>query len=178
MTATEAASFTLLAIMLIILALLIWMRIKQKKVPMGAIFVQGGLSIVLAAVVVFVFRGEDYNHWQTLKWQPLVPEQIPQLVSEGKTVLVDITSNWCSTCQQNKARVWQREQVTRALDKRNIVLMRGDWSLPNPVVERYLTAQGHSGVPYNRVYSPAHPEGIVLPRELNVPLLLSVLPAG
>ncbi|NQU56984.1 MAG: hypothetical protein HQ513_07100, partial [Rhodospirillales bacterium] len=36
-------------------------------------------------------------------WQPFDSTAIPVLVSQGKTVFVDVTADWCLTCQINKA---------------------------------------------------------------------------
>lgn len=164
----------LLSLIAVIVLLLIKKR-RGAKIPIAVILVLGGMAFCVAAVVSFVYRGEDYEAYRELRWRPLDSQSIPALVAEGKTVFVDVTADWCLVCQANKANVLHREQIVRALAEPNIVLMRGDLSTPNPAVESYLRSQGVVGTPYNRVHGPAVPEGIMMPSVLTVNDLLKVL---
>ncbi|MBO2589818.1 thioredoxin family protein [Shewanella algae] len=164
----------LLSLIAVIVLLLIKKR-RGAKIPMAVILVLGGMAFCVAAVVSFVYRGEDYEAYRELRWRPLDSQSIPALVAEGKTVFVDVSADWCLICQANKANVLHREQIVRALAEPNIVLMRGDLSKPNPAVSNYLSSQGVAGVPYNRIHGPAVPEGVVMPSVLTVNDLLKVL---
>ncbi|MGF1728062.1 protein-disulfide reductase DsbD family protein [Photobacterium kasasachensis] len=96
-------------------------------------------------------------------WQPLDTKQIAQAVSQGKTVFVDVTADWCITCKANKIGVLLQDPVYSELGKSNIVLMRGDWTRPSEYVTGYLQSNGRFGVPFNIVYGPNAPQGIPLP---------------
>ena len=161
------ASLLLILLMLAIAGLL-FAKYKGKAIPMAVIVVLGGLAICLASIIAFVHRGENYNAYQKLHWQPLTPEKIAPYVEQGYTVFVDITADWCVPCQANKANVLHREQVVNTLLADNIVLMQGNWSEADSVIEQYMGIQGAAGTPYNKVYGPAYPQSIELPRELAI----------
>ncbi len=44
--------------------------------------------------------------------------------------------------------------------------MRADWTRPNPAIAAYLAGFGRYGIPFNAVYGPKAPAGIVLPEVL------------
>ena len=96
-------------------------------------------------------------------WQPLDTKQIAQAISQGKTVFVDVTADWCITCKANKIGVLLQDPVYSELGKSNIVLMRGDWTRPSEYVTGYLQSNGRFGVPFNIVYGPSAPQGVPLP---------------
>lgn len=84
----------------------------------------------------------------------------------GETLLVDITADWCITCQVNKALVLERGTVAERLRSGDVALMRGDWTRPDPAIAEYLARHGRVGIPFNAVYGPAAPQGIALPELL------------
>ncbi|MGF1702257.1 thioredoxin family protein [Photobacterium makurazakiensis] len=96
-------------------------------------------------------------------WQPLNINEIQAQVSQGKTVFVDVTADWCITCKVNKVTVLLQDPVYSTLGEENIVLMRGDWTKPSDYVTGFLRANGRFGVPFNIVYGPNAPMGIPLP---------------
>ena len=111
-----------------------------------------------------------------LPFQTFEPERIAQLVEEGKTVFVDITAKWCLTCQWNKNTVLLRDPVRSRLMSENIVLMQGDWTLPDPEIADYLNSFGRFGIPFNAVYSRTMPHGHPLPELLSPENVLRHLP--
>lgn len=56
-----------------------------------------------------------------------------------------------------------QDPVHKALQQEEVVLMRGDWTLPSESVTRFLQSHGRFGVPFNIVYGPQAPRGIALP---------------
>lgn len=84
----------------------------------------------------------------------------------GETLLVDITADWCVTCQVNKAMVLERGAVAERIASGAVAMMRGDWTRPDPAIAAYLAQHGRVGIPFNAVYGPAAPHGITLPELL------------
>lgn len=130
--------------------------------------------IMAAALLVFgsagglIIGSVTAEQWATPlpadhSWQPLDTDQITQAVSEGKTVFVDVTADWCITCKANKIGVLLQEPVYSKLAEKSTVLMRGDWTKPSDYVTGYLQSNGRFGVPFNIVYGPNAPQGIPLP---------------
>ncbi len=115
---------------------------------------------------------------ETGDWRPLDPAEIGRLVAAGKTVFVDITADWCITCQVNKKLVLERGEVARRLDGDAVVTMRGDWTLPSDEITDYLTGYGRYGIPFNIVFGPGAPDGKLLPELLTVETVLEALDAA
>lgn len=95
------------------------------------------------------------------------PERIDRLVTEGRVVLVDITADWCITCKYNKELVLNSREVRQLLDRYQVLFMQGDWSLPDRTIEAFLQRHERSGIPFNVVYGPAQPQGLLLPELLS-----------
>ncbi len=108
-------------------------------------------------------------------WQPFDQEGIGRLVSDGKVVLVDVTADWCITCQVNKAFVLTKGRVVERLSGDGVVAMQADWTRPNDDITRYLASFGRYGIPFDAVYGPGAPEGIVLPELLTSKAVLEAL---
>jgi len=94
-------------------------------------------------------------------------------VAEGKTVFVDITAEWCITCQVNKATVLKRGQILELLTSGKVIAMQGDWTRPDPRITAYLKSFGRFGIPFNAIYGPGAPLGEALPELLTPGLVLS-----
>ena len=91
---------------------------------------------------------------------------IPALVAEGKVVFVDVTADWCLTCQVNKKLVLDTDEMRARLQSDAVVAMRGDWTLPSEEISRYLESFGRYGIPFDAVYGPGLPDGLALPELL------------
>ena len=109
---------------------------------------------------------KDGIYSATKGWGAFNTMKIQKLVAEGKTVLVDVTADWCITCQLNKRLVLDSREVVTALRSGSVIGMRADWTRPNDAISRYLESFGRYGIPFNVIYGPAKPNGVVLPELL------------
>lgn len=162
---------TLLAFMAISL---FW--IKHHKIPslnawlfaMPLFLIAWSLSWVLQDKIVepaHKLAGEN----STLDvWQPFEPSAISALVKQGKIIFVDATAEWCVTCAVNKSLVLNDSQITSLLSNPQVIPMRADWTKQDPRVTRFLQDHGRYGIPFNIVFGPQSPEGIVLPEILTI----------
>jgi suppressor for copper-sensitivity B len=107
-------------------------------------------------------------------WQPFDEAAIAARVAAGETVLVDVTADWCLTCQVNKQLVLHRGEVAGRLNG-GVVAMKADWTRPNPAIQAYLARFGRYGIPFNIVYGPGAPDGIPLPELLTPDAVLQAL---
>lgn len=105
---------------------------------------------------------------------PFAPEELPERARAGEVVLVDITADWCVTCQVNKTLVLNRGALAELL-KHEVRVMRGDWTRPDPAIAAFLAAHGRVGIPFNAVYGPGAPQGIVLPELLSESTVLEAI---
>jgi suppressor for copper-sensitivity B len=108
-------------------------------------------------------------------WQPFAPEKIPALVAAGQTVFVDVTAEWCITCQVNKATVLRRGEIKELLTSGKIIAMQGDWTRPDAKIAAYLKSFGRFGIPFNAVYGPGSPNGEPLAELLTTDAVLEGL---
>lgn len=161
----------------VILVIILWLLGRKK----GRKTVIITLAVMLLGAGASLFTGSlTANKWSTPlpddhHWIPLDTAKIATEVAQGKTVFVDVTAQWCITCKANKIGVILQEPVYSALDNKNIVLMRGDWTKPSDYVTGFLQSHGRFGVPFNIVYGPNAPKGIELPVILSSESVLSTL---
>ena len=105
-------------------------------------------------------------------WEPFDESAIPKLLAGGKTVYVDVTADWCITCLVNKGMVLGDQQVNDLLSSRKIIAMQADWTKPSDAISQYLAKHGRYGIPFNIVYGPKKPDGVVLPELLSARIVL------
>lgn len=110
-------------------------------------------------------------------WQGWDRAEIDRLVAAGNVVFVDVTADWCITCQVNKSLVLTRGEVAARLASGadRVVAMRADWTRPDARIAEYLASFGRYGIPFNVVYGPAAPSGIALPELLTSDSVLAAL---
>ncbi len=111
----------------------------------------------------------------TVAWQKWSPEAVAAAQAAGRYVYVDFTARWCATCQTNKAAVFHSDAVLAALAKKNVVLLRGDWTNRDPLITAELSRWHRSAVPFNLVYAPGRPDPMVLPELLSPGVVLAAV---
>jgi suppressor for copper-sensitivity B len=145
----------------------------------------GGLraaSVAVLAVIVFAapagFPAGQTPLAETADngdWLALDRAEIDRLVQDGQVVFVDVTADWCITCQVNKKLVIEQGDVAERLNNGAVTAMRGDWTLPSDEIADYLASFGRYGIPFNAVYGPSLPEGEALPELLTRKAVLDAL---
>ncbi len=157
------------------LALLWWLMVKHHRLFW--------LIPVVALLIIPTFPQPDgsltstqnTNSADRLNWAAFEPDKIDKLVAENKVVFVDITARWCVTCIANKVAVIDTPEVQQALSVENILPMRGDWTRPNATISDFLNRHQRFGIPFNAVYGPGAPQGILLSEILSKSALLDAL---
>ncbi len=126
-------------------------------------------ACLLAALAVPALTGAppptgDAKPYQDagITWQAFDKVKLLNHVAQGRVVFVDVTADWCITCKANKALVIDRGAVARRLRGSGVIAMRADWTRPDPKISAYLREFGRFGIPFNAVYGPGAPAGIVL----------------
>jgi len=143
----------------------------------AAFLVPGWLGETRVGKAAGTALAPDPESAQTLDalWTPFDEAAISKLVADGKTVFVDVTADWCLTCQINKAFVLSASAVVAALKDPGIVVMKADWTLPDPGISAYLARYQRYGIPFDAVYGPGAPGGLVLPELLSRESVLGAL---
>ena len=106
-------------------------------------------------------------------WLNFLETDISSLIDEDQIVFIDITADWCATCQFNKINVLQSKKIKEVFDKNNIILVRADWTKPSKEIDTFLKKYNRFGIPLNAFFSPKYPDGLLLSEILSEKQILN-----
>jgi suppressor for copper-sensitivity B len=144
-----------------------WMGTLKKVMSLALLATAGWLVSILLTVAASATLDDG--------WQKFDQALIAPAVQEGKTIIVDVTADWCLTCKANKKLVLQKKEVVEMISAPNILRLQADWTHPDQAIADYLKSFGKYGIPFNVVYGPGAPEGIVLPELLTMDTVQNAL---
>ncbi len=170
------ATAGLLIVMVAVIALHHRSSEQRRKLVMSGAVIVGLLAILVPPQLGQV--SAKSGAVSATHWQKFDPSAISRHIAAGKTVFVDVTADWCVTCKVNKALVLDTKAISERLKDKNIVAMRADWTRPDPVITAFLQRFMRYGIPFNVVFGPQAPQGIVLPELLRRETVISALVAA
>ncbi|PQJ33281.1 thiol:disulfide interchange protein [Salinibacter sp. 10B] len=109
------------------------------------------------------------------QWTPFSPQTVQEFRAEGRPVFVDFTAAWCLTCQVNERTVLNTDAVQSAFRKRNVALVKADWTNRDPQITKALESHGRSGVPVYVLYPGDGSGPTLLPEVLTQDIVLNAL---
>ena len=109
------------------------------------------------------------------KWLNFFEVDINQLVDKDEVIFLDITADWCATCQFNKVNVLNSNKIIKLLKENNVLLVRDDWTRPNQKVNFFLEKYERFGIPFNAFFSKNFPNGILLSELLSEKEMISAI---
>lgn len=160
------------AILLGAMMLLIGAVFALRRLPGSRLGRHSGVAVTilaLAALALPVVRAPDHtvsSKQVQAGWQAFDMAELRRIVAAGGTVFVDVTADWCITCQVNKTLVLDQGDVAAWLAGGDVTAMRADWTRPDPAIAAYLAGFGRYGIPFNAIYGPNAPDGMALPELL------------
>lgn len=166
-----SAATGIIASLMVAMAFAVWQYRHLGEKARFATWVVVGLLTAISMVGASSFNGEgpvrSIAAGEADKtWRKFDLSSVQAEVEKGNTVFVDVTADWCLTCQVNKSLVLNRGRVAEILKEGRIIAMKADWTKPDPVISEYLKSFGRYGIPFNVVYGPAMPRGVPLPEIL------------
>jgi thiol:disulfide interchange protein len=90
-------------------------------------------------------------------WQPWEPGRVDQLIAGGQPVFVDFNAAWCVTCKVNEKTTLSRPDVLADFAKKNVAMLRADWTRRDPAITAALAQLGRNGVPVYVFYASGKP---------------------
>ena len=145
---------------------------RTPRLGRGLAGVAGAAALALA---IWPGSGPGNATAAAAHWKPFDRAAIRSAVASGAVVFVDVTADWCVTCQVNKALVLNNETVRGRLAGDGVVAMVADWTRPSDEIDAYLKSFGRFGIPFNAVYGPARPNGEPLPELLTETAVLEAM---
>ena len=148
-------------------AMLAGLALRRRAWAVGG----AGLAAVLAAALL-VPQGAAQASIDA-GWERFSEARKAEEIAAGRVVFVDVTADWCLTCAANKRLVLDRGAVALALAE--IVALQADWTRPDADIAAFLERKDRFGIPFNAVFGPGAPDGIVLPELLTETAVLDAL---
>ena len=164
-----------LLILLLALALVVWVfdgwsKLRKAQSVKG---LHHGAAVLafLVAVLTFLYFGPvalkpapalatasatstTQDSGASAAWQTWSPARQAQALAAGQSVFVDYTAAWCVTCQFNKQTTLTQPDVLAAFQAKKVLLLRADWTRPDPVIAQSITQLGRSAVPVYVLQAP------------------------
>ncbi|ANB19683.1 protein-disulfide reductase DsbD family protein [Dokdonella koreensis] len=106
---------------------------------------------------------------------PYSREKLAALRTEGRTVFVNMTADWCVTCKANEKNVLGSAHFRERLAAANAVYMKGDWTNVDPEITAFLQEHRAVGVPLYVVFRGREEPGRVLPTLLTDAIVAEAL---
>ena len=160
--------FILLSLILLIVSLGLNHFFKLKKIILTAAL------IIFFTVPNFTFFSSSYIKLDS-DWLDFNSVNIENLIKNNNIVFVDVTADWCATCQFNKVNVLNKALVKETFLNLNVIKVKADWTKKNKKIEQFLEDNKKFGIPYNVIYDKNNIQGIELSELLSVKEVLSIL---
>ncbi|WP_444895305.1 protein-disulfide reductase DsbD family protein [Microbulbifer sp. SSSA005] len=143
-------------------------------------WLRGSLALASLALAVFLLpQLKTINQSEQLSssdyWEPYSAERLETARSEGRAVLANMTAAWCITCLMNEKAVLSSTEVSDALERLNVVALKGDWTNQDPRISELLAKYGRTSVPLYLLYPADGGNAKVLPQILSQDDLLQEL---
>lgn len=119
------------------------------------------LFIQLSLFIFIVYFGGKVND-EELSWNSFNNNDLERSIKNNEVIFVDITADWCITCQINKLTTLNSSEIQSYFNNEKIKLIRGDWTNRNEEILSYISKYGKFGIPFNIIYGPLNKDGVVL----------------
>lgn len=173
LTDRNGMTLTLLGMVLVAFALWQWNKPGKLSLALKVSALAGALALLASPLLVKTAAGHETK--QQAAFEPYSEARLAELRSQGRTVFVNFTADWCITCKVNERVALASDTVQRAFADRQVVWLEGDWTREDPLITRTLERFGRSGVPLYLVYA-GTAEAVVLPQLLTPAIIIDALP--
>lgn len=147
--------------LLVCLAAIVWSLTLRGRTR----WVVGGVLLACSAAMALAIGGNVVRPIEPAtvaaaagaRWQPWSTARVAELHAAGRPVFIDFTAAWCVTCQYNKKTTLNDAALLAEFDRRQVAMLRADWTRQDPAITAALNALGRSGVPVYVLQAPGKP---------------------
>ncbi len=147
----------------------------RKKIP----FLRNLVTILVLFIIFFSSSLKIFQQNIIINnekdWLNFFDVEIDQLVKNNQLVFLDITADWCATCQFNKLNVLNSKTVIQLFKDNKVTLVRADWTKPNSNINLFLEKYDRFGIPFNAFFSNNFPEGYLLSELLSEKEIVNII---
>ncbi|MDC0216708.1 protein-disulfide reductase DsbD family protein [Pelagibacteraceae bacterium] len=147
----------------------------RKKIPFQR-------NVVTILVLFSIFSLSSFKVFQQniiidneKDWLNFFDVEIDQLINNKELVFLDITADWCATCQFNKLNVLNSDKVIQLFKDNKVTLVKADWTRPNSKINIFLEKYDRFGIPFNAFFSNNFPEGLLLSELLSEKEIVNII---
>ncbi|MDQ3024443.1 MAG: thioredoxin family protein, partial [bacterium] len=129
---SQAVIWAMVFLLSVAFALWLWGRLVSVR-KRGAVFVGLvlGPALIIGAGMLALPRIQPLAVSATehlLAWEDYDRDQLMAHLSEGRTVLVDFTADWCPNCKTNEAIALNTPETKALVESLEVVTMIADWT--------------------------------------------------
>ena len=126
----------------------------------------GGPIAAIISVAGFWFY-LYYENPNELKWKPYSAAALNQATGQGKTVLLDLTADWCATCKWNLFWSINQYEVKQLVNQYDVVALKADFSKDSEENDHLLKVQlQSSSIPILAIYPANSPKNPIVLRDV------------
>ena len=117
---------------------------------------------ILLLIPLLSFFDQNKNLKSDKGWLNFNEIKLDQMINNNEVLFIDVTADWCVTCQFNKFNILEKENIKILFKKNDIKLIRADWTKPDKSIDNFLKKFNKFGIPFNIFFSSKYPDGIIL----------------
>ena len=161
--------YFILSLLIILVFFIVLNNFLKLKKIYGIILI--GIFFTLPSFSFFSSNLDNSNS----DWLDFNEINIESIISQDSILFIDVTADWCATCQYNKINGMNSSLIKETFLKYKVVKIRADWTKSNTKIENFLQDNNKFGIPYNVIYDKNNLEGIELPELLSIDEIIKIL---
>ena len=93
---------------------------------------------ILLLIPLLSFFDQNKNLKAYKGWLNFNEIKLDQMINNNEVLFIDVTADWCVTCQFNKVNILEKENIKILFKKNDIKLIRADWTKPDKNIDNFL----------------------------------------
>ena len=132
-------------------------------------------SVLFVFTNIFIFSENSNLRKNKLTWEDYDEKSLESYLNENRFVLIDVTADWCVTCQFNKITTLNTQKLVDFFIQHEVLVIRADWTNKDKDIFDFIKKYNRYGIPVNIVYGPKNKDGILLPEIISKDIVINKL---